>query len=96
MNILGGLLAFFVSTCVSVLNGFNTRRILKKKNSNRKVFLAFALRQVINFGLLLAAFLLRNCLPFSLLSLLIGTAMGIIIPTVIFAVCFSKKIKAKL
>lgn len=95
MNIIGVLLAFLVAACISLLNGLNTCRILKKKNSNSNLFLVFALRQVINFGLLLAAFLLRNSFPVSPMSLLIGTAIGIVIPTVILTVCFSKKLKAK-
>lgn len=94
MDFIGGALAFFTAACVSVLNGLNTNRMLKKQNQNRKFFWVYILRQLINISLLSTVFLIRNCLPFSYVYLLIGTAMGITVPSIILALYSSKKIKA--
>ncbi|MEG1241686.1 MAG: hypothetical protein RSD32_01910 [Oscillospiraceae bacterium] len=90
MDIIGGLIAFFIGACASSLNG-----VLSIKLMQTKFYLALILRQLVSFAILFTAFMLRNSVPFSASYLLIGTALGIVLPSLLIAVRFSKQNKAK-
>lgn len=81
--ILGAALAFLGGAAVSALNFWINLRALRK-NPAALANLSI-LRQALSAGYLFAVFLLARVLPWDYLPLLLGAAIGLTVPSVLFS-----------
>ena len=81
--IVGGILAFLAGLCVSGLNFALNLYVLKK--SPESLARVSPLRQVLSVGCLVAAYLLSGVLPWGHVPLLVGTALGLTVPSVLLS-----------
>jgi len=84
----GGAAAFLIGFAIAALNYRINLRTLKKKPdqlANMSI-----VRQVLNVACLVAAFLLGKVLPWGQVPTLIGAALGLTVPAILFAFRLAK------
>ena len=87
--IVGGLLAFLAGLAVAVVNYGINLSVLKKKPA--ALTSLSVVRQALNVGCLAAAYLLSKVLPWDSAPLLIGAALGLTVPSVLFSLRLAKQ-----
>ncbi len=87
--LVGGVLAFLFGAAISAVNYAINRTALKK----RPELLASmsVVRQALNIGALAAAFFLARVLPWGTTPLLVGTAVGLTVPSVLLSMRLAKE-----
>lgn len=86
--IIGGVLAFLAGFAVSGINYALSLRVLKRKP--QAIGSISVVRQALNIGCLAAAFFLSKVLPWGSAPLLVGTALGLTIPSVLLSMRLAK------
>lgn len=86
--LVGGAAAFLIGCAVAALNYRINLRILKNKPA--QLANISILRQILNVGCLVAAFLLGKVLPWGQVPTLIGAALGLTVPAIFFAFRLAK------
>ena len=86
--LIGGLLAFLGGAAVSVLNYRLNLRALRKKPS--ALASLAVLRQALSVAYLVAVFLLARVLPWGMVPLLAGAAVGLTVPAVLLSLKLAK------
>ena len=87
--IIGGILAFLVGCGIAAVNAAITKRTLEK---NPKRFASIApLRQGINVAYLVLIFTFGAYLPWDRTALLLGGAIGVTVPSFLFALRLAKQ-----
>ena len=87
--IVGGLLAFAAGLAVAGINYGVNLSVLKKKPA--ALASLSVVRQALNVGCLAAAYFLSKVLPWDSAPLLIGAALGLTIPSVLFSLRLAKQ-----
>jgi len=86
--VVGAILAFLGGTAVSAVNfAINLRTLRKSPASLATVSI---LRQALNVAYLVAVFFLCRVLPWGHVPLLLGAALGLTIPAMLFAVLLAR------
>ena len=86
---IGGVLAFLFGAAVSAVNYALNRHALKTRPSSLASL--SVVRQLLNVGALAAAFFLSRVLPWGSTPLLVGTALGLTVPSVLFSLRLAKE-----
>lgn len=86
--ILGGLLAGLGGCAVAALNDWINRRTLK--NDPDRLPSMSIVRELLSLAYFVAVYLLRVILPWETLPLLIGAALGLTIPSILFSLRLAK------
>lgn len=86
--IIGGLLAFLGGCAVSALNFWINLGALKKKPS--ALASLSIVRQLWSVGYLVAVFFLARVLPWDIVPLLVGAAVGLTVPAFLFSMRLAK------
>ncbi len=81
-DILGAVIAFAVGVGIATLNYYISKYFLEKNPD--KFAMTTVVKQVINVGYLVAAYVLGDFLPCKLSYVLIGAVLGITLPMFIF------------
>lgn len=88
-QIVGGLLAFLGGTAVSAINyGINSLTLRKKPEALASMNIVCQLLSVAYF---VAVYVLRDSLPWDMVPLLVGAAVGLTIPNILFSLRLAKK-----
>lgn len=90
--IIGGLIGAAIGLAVAGCSAWLTHRGLEKGKTNVVMGAGF-LRMLLDLVTLLAVYLLRNVLPFPFYGMIIGTALGLSVGGVLFALRMGKKMK---
>lgn len=92
MDFIGALAAFIIGCGISAFNWSMTYKKLKGHAETKGIIGVMTLRQLLNIALLVGIYLLRDALPFSLLWMLVGAALGLTLPSAYFVTKINKKL----
>lgn len=90
--IIGGLIGAAIGLAIAGFGAWLTRRSLTRDKTAAVMGASF-LRTLLDIVTLLAVYLLRNMLPFPFYGMIIGTALGLSVGGVLFAVRTGKKMQ---
>lgn len=88
-SIIGGLLAFLGGTAVSAVNYAINSATLRK--APERLASMSIVCQILSVAYFIAVYLLRDILPWGMMPLLIGAALGLTIPNILFSMRLAKK-----
>ena len=90
--LIGGVIGAAFGVAVTAVSAVLTRRNMKNGDAN-SMMAGSMLRTLFDILALLAAYLLRNVLPFPFYGVIIGTALGLSVGNIIQASRIGKKLK---
>ena len=89
----GGAAALVFVTALAAANYFITRKLLRKGGEQLAVI--SILRQTLNIAYLVAIYFLAEFLPWPVEGMLIGGALGVTVPSFVFAARLARETGAK-
>lgn len=85
------LIAFLGGSAISLINAIITAK--QVKSENQSLTAASTLRQVLSFAYLIAAYFVIKKLGIDLLLPLLGAAIGLTVPAILFAITIANQMK---
>ena len=90
-NYIAALIAFLGGSVISMINAFITAK--QVNSESHQITTASSIRQILSFAYLVGTYFVARRLPVDLYWPLIGAAVGLTAPAILFAFTIAKKMK---